>query len=111
MTRTILITSVLLLALAVAFGAAADADDDHDRALQALERGEVLPLGRILVLAQRAVGAGRVIGIEFDRDDGRYIYELELVTRDGQLIELEMDAATGRILELERGHHGRHGDD
>ncbi|SUZ34010.1 hypothetical protein ROE7235_03791 [Roseibaca ekhonensis] len=74
---------------------------DHDRARRALEAGEILPLSEILQAAE-AARPGRVIELELERDDGRWIYELELVARDGQLYEMEIDAATGTVLEIER---------
>lgn len=74
---------------------------DHDRARRALEAGEILPLTDILKVAE-AARPGRVIELELERDDGRWIYELELVTRDGRLYEMEIDAATGTVLEIER---------
>lgn len=96
MTRLV---SMLLIGAAVAVAVPAVAGrEDHDRARRALEQGEVLPLGRILAIA-RADTPGRVIEVEFERDDGRWIYELELLTPGGRLIELEMDGATGRVLD------------
>ncbi|MBY6202854.1 PepSY domain-containing protein [Maritalea mobilis] len=77
------------------------ADEDHDRARRALEAGEVLPLAEILSAAE-AASPGRIIELELGRDDGRWVYELELVSPDGRLYAMEIDAATGEILELER---------
>jgi uncharacterized membrane protein YkoI len=74
------------------------ANDDHDRAREALARGEILPLSRILAVVDREVG-GRIIEIDLDRDDGRYVYDVEAVSRDGRLVELTIDAATGTVLE------------
>lgn len=74
---------------------------DHDRARRALEAGEILPLSEILQAAE-ATHPGRVIELELERDDGRWIYEMELVTRDGRIYEMEIDAATGTVLEIER---------
>lgn len=88
---------ILLLLAAPAF---ADGDE-HDLARRALEAGEILPLADILNAATSA-RPGRVIEVELDRDDGRWLYELELVTPDGRLYEMEIDAATGNILEIER---------
>ncbi len=93
--------AALLLPLLLAFAASALADDDdQQRAREALERGEVLALGEILAIVEARFG-GHVIEIECEEDDGRYRYELELITRDGRLIEVEMDAATGAVLEGE----------
>ncbi|MGJ8605118.1 MAG: PepSY domain-containing protein [Marivita sp.] len=75
-------------------------DSAHDRARYALEAGEILPLSDILQAAQTA-RPGRVIEVELDRDDGIWIYELELVGTNGQLYEIEINAATGVILEIE----------
>ena len=74
--------------------------DDHDRARRAFEAGEILPLTRILEVAE-AARPGRVIEVDLDRDDGRWLYELELVAPNGRLYEMAIDAATGRVLEIE----------
>ena len=88
----------LLLAL-VAAPAWADRDD-HDRARRALEAGEILPLSDIIAAAT-AVRPGRVIEVDLERDDGRWVYELELVSPQGRLYEMEIDAASGTVLEVE----------
>ncbi|WP_349359126.1 PepSY domain-containing protein [Stappia sp.] len=91
----------LLTLLLPAFATSALADrDDHDRARAALERGEVLPLSQLLARIEAEFG-GRVIEIEFERDDGRFVYEFEIVSADGRLAEVTVDAATGAILERE----------
>jgi len=75
-------------------------DDDHERARAALQEGAVLPLADILARLGRQVG-GRVIAIELERDDGRWVYEITAVTPSGRVRELAVDAATARVLELE----------
>jgi len=92
MTRCIAL-ALLLLATRVAA-------DDHDRARRALERGEALPLATILPQVEAALGA-RVIEVDLERDDGRFVYEFELIDARGRILEAEVDAATGRILEIE----------
>ncbi len=94
MTRLALILSLLA-------GHALAEGDDHDRARRALEAGEILPLSDILKVAETA-RPGRVIDLELDRDDGRWIYELELISPQGRLYEMEIDAKTGTVLEIER---------
>lgn len=74
------------------------ADDDHDRARAAVSRGEILPLPRILAVVELDVG-GRVIEIDLDDEDGRFVYEVEAVGQDGRLVELSIDAATGVVLD------------
>lgn len=92
----------LLLALSLPFAAQADdgKDDTLDLARAAVERGEILPLAEAVAELLERV-PGRIVEAEFERDDGLAIYELELVTEDGQLIDAEVDARTGAILEVE----------
>ena len=76
----------------------ARADDDQDRARDALARGLILPLSEIMN-AIKVQAPGRVIEVEFDEDDGQYKYEMEILQPDGRLLELEVDAQSGRILD------------
>lgn len=73
---------------------APDGSVDHDRARRAVENHQILPLQRVLASVHRAHG-GRVIEVELEHNSGRYLYELKLVTTDGRILELEVDAATG----------------
>lgn len=43
---------------------------------------------------------GKVVEIELDEDDGRYEYEIELRTSQGE-VELTIDAVTGNIFDVE----------
>lgn len=76
-------------------GAARDGGAIHDRARSAVERHEILPLKRVLATVRRTYG-GRVIEVELERRHGRYVYELKLISADGHLLEVEVDAATGQ---------------
>jgi uncharacterized membrane protein YkoI len=101
------IAALLLVIVAAPGPADGDGMDDHDRARQAVERGDALPLGSILRRVEAETG-GRVIEVEFERDDGRWMYELEVITPDGRLLEVEVDGATGRIFDH---HDSGDGDD
>lgn len=74
---------------------------DHDRARQALEAGEVLPLGTILERLERD-HPGQVIDVELDLEkrDGveRWVYEVKLLRKGGALVKLEVDARTGGVI-------------
>lgn len=78
--------------------AAADDDRDHERARAAVQAGEVLPLATLLERLQRT-HPGQVLEVELEREDGRWIYELKLLQPGGQLLKLEVDAASGRVLQ------------
>jgi uncharacterized membrane protein YkoI len=103
------IVSRLLLALILGSAAVpwalADEDDDYgggdqERARAARQRGEILPLGEVLARA-RSLLDGRMIETELEREDGRWVYELTLLTPDGQVVEALFDAASAELLELE----------
>lgn len=80
-------------------------DDEYERRDQdivwnARKRGEILPLEVILgSVLQRY--PGEVLKLELDDEDGELIYELEVLTRRGIVLEMDVDARTGRILEIE----------
>ena len=74
---------------------------DHDLARQALQQGQVLPLRTVLDKIEREY-QGQVLKIEFEHDDGRYIYEIRLLQKDGRMAKLEVDAVDGRVLKIKR---------
>lgn len=69
---------------------------DHERVRDAVARGEMVPLETILADAQ-ARHPGRVLEVELE--DGEY--EVEILGADGVVRELEYDARTGELLEVE----------
>ena len=88
----------LVAALMIAAGAALAGESEHDRARRALEEGRILPLKDILVRAE-ADYPGQLIEAELeDGRDGRLVYELKLLGRDGRLVKLIYDAASGELL-------------
>ena len=100
MPRTAASVSVLALLVLLALPAPVRADDeeDHERARAAVLRGEALPLDAILARLPLREGE-RLIEVEFDREDGRWVYELEFIGTDGRVRELEVDALSAAILE------------
>jgi uncharacterized membrane protein YkoI len=89
------------LAAALALVAPASAsrgDGDHERAYEALRRGEIVSLRSILDAVQRDF-EGRVVEVELERDaQGAWIYEIELVAEDGSILRLVYEAARGRLV-------------
>lgn len=81
-------------------GAVSHADDDADRARYLKQHGDILPLEQIISAAM-AVKSGQILETELDEEDGRYVYELEILDDRGQVWELELDATTGELLDLE----------
>ncbi len=94
-------TSALLLS--VLLTGTVVADSDHDRARRALDAGQVLPLPAILARVAQDY-PGRVLEVELEDDNARWIYEIKLVQPDGRMLKLEVDATDARILKA-RGRH------
>ncbi len=99
--RTLLIAFALLLSRAGFAGADDDVDDDHDEARRAVEEGRARPLAEILDRIAPRLG-GKVIGVEIEREQGRYFYEFKVVAPDGRLKEIHVDAMTGEMLRSEK---------
>ena len=77
-------------------------DDDHayDRARRALDRGETLPMAELLERLKTRV-PGEVVGVEFEREDGKWVYEFKVIDSRGRLLEVYVDAQTGEVLSME----------
>lgn len=45
--------------------------------------------------------AGEIQEVELEKEDGKMIYEIEILNADGQEFEIEIAADTGEVLEVE----------
>ena len=85
--------------------AASDMEDDpkdssqQDQARDAVRKGLVRPLEDVLALVRKTV-KGDIVEIEFDDDDGRYVYEIEYVDPNGHLMEIKVDAKTLAVISI-----------
>ncbi len=75
------------------------AEEDYQLAKKLRQQGEILPLEKILAFA-RAEKNGEVLETEFEKKDGRYIYEVEILDIQGQVWELKLDAKTGKLIKI-----------
>jgi uncharacterized membrane protein YkoI len=77
-------------------------DDDHvhDRARRAVERGETLPIAELMERLKTRV-PGQVVGVEFEREHGKWIYEFKVIDDTGRLVEVYVDAQSGTVLSME----------
>lgn len=97
---------IIMLALAaLPLSAAVASDKDKDRAdqiaaSQALARGEILPIVRILGIASAKV-PGDVLKVKLERKTAGFQYEVKILAQNGRVREIELDAKTGRILSIE----------
>jgi uncharacterized membrane protein YkoI len=77
------------------------ADDDAARARAAVRAKEFVSLASILDWME-ARYRGQAIEIELEDDPGETpVYEVEWLTPDGHVVDLEFDARDGRLLEWE----------
>lgn len=44
---------------------------------------------------------GQVLEVELERDDGRLVYEIEMLGPQGQKVEFEFDAESGELIGME----------
>ncbi|MGV8938043.1 MAG: PepSY domain-containing protein [Allorhizobium sp.] len=75
-------------------------DDDLEHVRDAVERGDIKSLAvlRRIVLSQVD---GDIVATKFKREKSRGTYEFKILRADGHLVEAEIDAASGTILEIE----------
>jgi len=66
-------------------------------AIEAKRRGEILPLTRILEIAQQ-YAPGEVIEVEYKRGPR---YKIKTLLDNGRVLEVKLDARTGELLELD----------
>ena len=66
-----------------------------------------MPLDRLLQQVARE-HPGQVLEVELEHDDGRWLYEIKLLQRDGQLMKLKFDARTAEVLSKRTRSTARH---
>jgi uncharacterized membrane protein YkoI len=92
----------LLLAIFLALGTVwANSDGrslSHDEIKQLRENGHIVPLETILSQALGRPHAGRLLEVELEVENGRYVYELVILKEDGTVQEVEYDAGNGAFL-------------
>ncbi|HSG05745.1 MAG TPA: PepSY domain-containing protein [Nitrospiria bacterium] len=98
---------VLVLILSSVAPGITRSGEDHDRVKALKEAGEIVPLEAIIEKA-RANRPGRVLEAELETEHGRLLYELEFLDDQGVVWELEYDARTGELLEIEQEGAGEH---
>ena len=90
-----------LAAAPVAAPAIADDDLDHELARQALSEGRIRPLTEILETLKTEF-PGQILGVELEsKGVNSFIYEFKVLTPDGKLKEVKVDAATSKILTIQ----------
>lgn len=73
------------------------ADDDHIEARRLLDSGEILPL-EVILKNVKQTHPGKILKVELDKEDGRIVYEVEILGKDGVVKEVYINAITGEVL-------------
>ncbi|SDI23012.1 Peptidase propeptide and YPEB domain-containing protein [Pseudomonas flavescens] len=92
------VSIMLLVALTCAAGAR-DLDQDEARDLRL--SGVILPLDQLMRKALERYPGATLLEAELEEEDHAFVYDVELLTREGVVRELELDAHDGRILKDE----------
>ncbi len=92
-----------VLAVPFLFGGSATGDKDAEHARELLAAGAILSLENFIADA-RTQQPGRVIDakLHYEESHGRYVYEILILDRQGQVWELEYDAHSGVLIETEK---------
>ena len=76
-------------------------DLSQDQALKLRKEGKVLSSQTFIERALERHPKARLLELELEEKHGRYVYEVELLTVQGQVRELKFDASSGKLLEDE----------
>ena len=88
-----LITSVSWIGFSLA--------DSQEKARELQKKGDILPLETIVQKA-RSVHPGKVLEVELEHEHGQYIYELEILDKNGHVMKMKYDAKTGKLLKSKK---------
>ncbi len=90
------VISTLLLLISTA----AVSDEDQAVARKLRASGQILSLEKIYGLAKN-IKQGEILETELEKKRDRYVYEVELLDKNGQVWEVKLDAKTGQLIKLE----------
>jgi uncharacterized membrane protein YkoI len=101
-----LFSAAILIALCAVYpsglGALSREEHDEDRARAAVQRGEILPLEQVLAGLKGAV-AGEISRVELEKEHGIWVYEFKIISPGGRMLEVFVDAKTGKLIEKKGG--------
>lgn len=95
------LNKIRALALALLCGSASAGELSHDEALKLRKAGKLLPFEAVMQLVSQRHPDSQILEVELDDEDGQLIYEIEILTTEGTVREIELDAASGEVFEDE----------
>lgn len=94
-------SGIVVMVLAVLALEVQARDLGHDDALRLHQKGVILSLEQLVQTALDRYPGARLLEAELEEEDDVLVYEVELLSTDGTVRELELDARDGRILKDE----------
>lgn len=93
----------LMLAAALPVGADGvhvweDDNHSHDLARRALERGEIMPVGKVIAILHSKV-QGEIVATEYEHEFGHWVYQFKVIDPQGHLRKIHINAASGEMIE------------
>ena len=76
------------------------ADSDQIEARKLLESGEIMPLDEILKIIKHKY-PGKLLEVELESENKQIVYEVEILTDNGVVKEIYINAKTGKIISAE----------
>jgi len=93
-------TFVWIMTLLLLFSAGSMARaDDHERARALLKQGEILSLSEIMKQANSRI-PGKILEVDLEEKGGLIIYEIEFLSETGVVMEMLIDARSGRVISV-----------
>jgi uncharacterized membrane protein YkoI len=74
----------------------------QDRAREAVQQGEILPLSDIRRRVRDQFG-GKIVAVDLaegQEDDAPWIYDIRVLSPEGRVLSVQMDASDGQVLEV-----------
>lgn len=97
---TLLTATALTACPALAQDKAAQKRAEQKAASEALARGEILPIVKVLEIATGIV-PGDVLKVKLEREPFGFKYEVKILAKNGRVREVEIDARNGKLLKIE----------
>lgn len=99
------VATLVILGGAIGVGAATNSKTNAENKINPTEKSTIISAEEAAEVAVKETG-GTIKSIEFEKDDGYLVYEVEVV-KDGydDDIEIEIDAVTGSVTKMEDDYH------
>lgn len=93
--------SIIIFLVASSLGLVIADELDHDDAFQLRQAGEILSLEKVIEQAQDH-HSGKILEAELEKENGMYIYEIEVLKQNGVIWEMKFNAKDGSLLSEEQ---------